>query len=74
MKEELLKIKDEAKALIEKAEDLKSLEDLRVKFLGKKGDLTAILKMMGSLSPEERPVMGQLANEVREDIEALLKK
>ena len=73
MKEELLKIKDEAKALIEKAEDLKSLEDLRVKFLGKKGDLTAILKMMGSLSPEERPVMGQLANEVREDIEALLK-
>ena len=56
MKEELLKIKDEAKALIEKAEDLKSLEDLRVKFLGKKGDLTAILKMMGSLSPEERPV------------------
>ena len=73
MKEELLKIKDEAKALIEKAEDLKSLEDLRVKFLGKKGDLTAILKMMGSLSAEERPVMGQLANEVREDIEVLLK-
>jgi len=45
------------------------LEDLRVKFLGKKGELTAVLKLMGKLSPEERPVMGQIANAVRAEIE-----
>ena len=48
------------------------LETYRVKYLGKKGELTAILKQMGKLSPEERPVIGQLANEVREDIETRL--
>ena len=45
------------------------IEKLRVKYLGKKGELTAILKQMGKLSPEERPIMGQLANEVRAKIE-----
>ena len=44
-------------------------EALRVKYLGKKGELTAILRQMGKLSPEERPVMGQLANQLREEIE-----
>lgn len=60
-----------AKALeqLEKAGDLKALEEARVQLLGKKGELTAILKMMGKLSPEERPVMGQMANEVRTAIE-----
>jgi len=48
------------------------LEAFRVKYLGKKGELTAILKQMGGLSAEERPVVGQLANKVREDIEAKL--
>ena len=63
-----------AKALeqLEKAGDLKDLEDARVQLLGKKGELTAILKMMGKLSPEERPVMGQMANEVRAAIEEKL--
>lgn len=63
-----------AKALeqLEKAGDLKALEDARVQLLGKKGELTAILKMMGKLSPEERPVMGQMANEVRTAIEEKL--
>lgn len=63
-----------AKALeqLEKAGDLKALEDARVQLLGKKGELTAILKMMGKLSPEERPVMGQMANEVRAAIEEKL--
>ena len=51
----------------------KELDDLRIKFLGKKGELTAILKGMGSLSQEERPVIGQVANEVREEIEAAIK-
>ena len=45
--------------------DIKALDDLRIKFLGKKGELTAILKQMGKLTPEERPVIGQLANKVR---------
>ena len=48
------------------------LEALRVRYLGKKGELTAVLRGMGQLSPEERPVVGQLANEVRADIEAAI--
>ena len=50
------------------------LEALRVKYLGKKGELTGILRQMGKLSAEERPVMGQLANELRADIEGALEK
>ena len=52
--------------------DSQALEALRVKYLGKKGELTAVLKQMGKLSPEERPVMGQVANAVRADIEEKL--
>lgn len=69
MKEQLEKIRVQALAEIEQADDLKTLEALKVKYLGKKGELTAILKQMGKLSAEERPVMGQLANAVREDID-----
>lgn len=69
MKEDLEKIERAAKEALEAAADGKALEDVRVKFLGKKGELTAILKQMGGLSAEERPVMGQLANKVRADIE-----
>lgn len=52
--------------------DEKALEELRVRFLGKKGELTAVLRGMGALSPEERPVIGQRANELRAEIEAML--
>ncbi len=69
MKEKLLKIKQEAEALISKAGDLSEAENLRVRFLGKKGELTAIMKGMGGLSPEERPVIGELANKIRSAIE-----
>lgn len=69
MKEALLKIEASAKELLEKTSEAKELEELRVRFLGKKGELTAILKQMGKLTPEERPVIGQLANKVRADIE-----
>ena len=69
MKEQLQKIKEQAAAEISSLTDTKALDDLRVKFLGKKGELTAILKQMGSLSAEERPVMGQLANDVRTQLE-----
>ncbi|WP_294684353.1 phenylalanine--tRNA ligase subunit alpha [uncultured Finegoldia sp.] len=72
MKEEILKIKEKTVGLIDNATDLKSLEDIRVKVLGKKGDLTLVLRNMGKLSKEERPAMGQLANEVRSEIEGLL--
>ena len=69
MKEQLQKIKEQATAEISSLSDTKALDDLRIKFLGKKGELTAILKQMGSLSAEERPVMGQLANDVRTQLE-----
>ncbi len=69
MKEQLEKILQNATKELEGISDLKAMEDLRIRFLGKKGELTGILKQMGSLSPEERPVMGQLANSVRSRIE-----
>ena len=72
MKEQLELIKSNALAALGAAETPAALEELRVKLLGKKGELTAVLKMMGKLSPEERPVMGQMANAVRAEIEAKL--
>ncbi len=72
MKEMLESIAREAKAALELAQSKQELENIRVKYLGKKGELTAVLKQMGKLTPEERPVMGQLANEVRSSIEALI--
>ena len=72
MKEQLEKIKSQAFEALEQAKASADLEELRVRLLGKKGELTAVLKMMGKLSPEERPVMGQLANSVRAAIEEKL--
>ncbi|MCI8301203.1 MAG: phenylalanine--tRNA ligase subunit alpha [Oscillospiraceae bacterium] len=72
MKEQLAKIKEEALASFRSAADAARLNDLRVKYLGKKGELTAVLKQMGKLSAEERPVMGQLANDVRAALETAL--
>ncbi len=70
MKQQLQNIELMAKAELEKISDLAELENLRIKILGKKGELTAILKQMSALTAEERPVIGQLANKVRQDIEA----
>ena len=72
MKEQLELIKTNALAALDAAETPAALEELRVKILGKKGELTAVLKMMGKLSAEERPIMGQMANSVRAAIEAKL--
>ncbi|MEG2536460.1 MAG: phenylalanine--tRNA ligase subunit alpha [Hydrogenoanaerobacterium sp.] len=69
MKAALEKIRSHALEVIEAVGDLKGIDDIRVKFLGKKGELTAILKQMGGLSSEERPVIGQLANEIRASLE-----
>ena len=70
MQKKLEEIRVAAKNALAAAEDAKAVDELRVQYLGKKGEITAILKQMGSLSAEERPKMGQLANEVRADIEA----
>ncbi|NLN41653.1 MAG: phenylalanine--tRNA ligase subunit alpha, partial [Clostridiales bacterium] len=72
MRDKLVIIQKEVLESIDKANDSSSLEDIRVKYLGKKGQLTQILRGMGKLSPEERPVVGQLANKVRQTIESAL--
>ena len=74
MKEMLQKLRETSLEEIARVEDAEALEALRVKYLGKKGELTAILKQMGSLSPEERPVIGQLANQVRAELEQSLEQ
>ena len=68
MKEKLAEIKAKAEEALSAAKTAEALEELRIKFLGKKGELTAVMKGMGALSPEERPRVGQLANEVRDFI------
>ena len=72
MKQQLENIRLQALAALEAADSPAALEELRVKYLGKKGELTAVLKMMGKLSAEERPVMGAMANAVRAEIETKL--
>ena len=74
MKQELESIRQKAIEALGKAVTPAELEELRVKLLGKKGELTAVLKQMGKLSAEERPVMGQLANSVRAAIEETLEE
>ncbi|MBQ6022288.1 MAG: phenylalanine--tRNA ligase subunit alpha [Clostridia bacterium] len=69
MKEQLEKLRQAALEAVQQSEDLQTLENARVRFLGKKGEITSILKQMGGLSPEERPIMGQLANSVRQAVE-----
>ena len=74
MKEQLEQIKANALTALEAAATPAALEELRVKLLGKKSELTAVLKQMGKLSAEERPLIGQLANQVRAEIEAHLEE
>ena len=74
MKEQLANIRAQALAAFEAAGDSTALDALRVQYLGKKGELTAVLKQMGKLSAEERPAMGQLANEVRAALEEALER
>lgn len=72
MQAQLNKILEEAKAQLEQAKDQIQTDEIRVKFLGKKGELTQILRGMGKLSPEERKETGQMANKVRSQIEEML--
>ena len=72
MKEKVAQLKEQAQSSIESAASLQELEEIRVSLLGKKGELTEISKGMKTLSPEERPVIGQLVNETREFISQIL--
>ena len=72
MKQRLADLREQALAELKAVEDAAALDSIRVKYLGKKGELTALLKQMGKLSAEERPVMGQLANEIRAELEQKL--
>ena len=74
MKEEIAKISENSKNEIADCIDLKQLSDLKVKYLGKKGELTVVLRGMGKLSKEERPVIGSLVNQVRDELEELFDK
>ena len=70
MKEKLMEIKELASKELKSVKDKTDIESLRVKYLGKKGELTSILRGMGSVSAEERPIVGKLANEIRAKIES----
>lgn len=72
MQETLQAIQAEAQAALLDVANLKELNDLRVKYLGKKGSLTAVLRSMGSIAPEERPKVGQMVNALRQEIEKLI--
>ena len=72
MKEEIMKIKENSMQEIEVCENEKQLNDLKVKYLGKKGELTVVLRGMGAIAPEERPKIGSLVNKVRDELEILI--
>ena len=74
MKEQIEKIKITAKEEVEKALDLQSLDEVRVKHLGKKGELTGVLRGMGAIPAEERPIIGGLVNTAKEEIENAIKE
>lgn len=74
MQQKLREIEASALAALKAASSLEELNEIRVRFLGKKGELTGVLRGMGGLSPEERPVVGQLANKVRAGVEEELEK
>jgi phenylalanyl-tRNA synthetase alpha chain len=69
MKEQLQELRTAAMREIESIQTLSALQDWKIRYLGKKGSLTQVLRGMGSLAPEERPIMGQLVNDVREALE-----
>jgi phenylalanyl-tRNA synthetase alpha chain len=74
MREQLLELRQKAEEQIQSASNTGELNEIRVKYLGKKGELTQILRGMGGLSPEERPLIGQLANEIRDALDNVLEE
>ena len=74
MKEQIENMKQKAMEQIAKSENAQALNDVRVQYLGKKGELTAVLRGMGALSAEERPIIGSLVNVVKEELETRIKE
>lgn len=74
MQEQIAQIKEKAIEEIENAKNAKELDEVRINYLGKKGELTLILRSMGGLSPEERPIIGSLVNEVRDELESKIEE
>ena len=74
MQEKLMEIKENALKSLEEANSTSSLDEVRVKYLGKKGELTTILRSMGGLSKEERPIVGKLVNEIKAELEAKIEE
>ena len=74
MKEQIEEIRVKSKEEINNVTNLRELDEVRVKYLGKKGELTGVLRGMGALSPEERPVIGSLVNTVRDELDNLIKQ
>lgn len=74
MKEKIMAISEEAKKEIEDSKNIQKINEIKVKYLGKKGELTSVLRGMGSLSPEERPIIGSLVNNVRDELESIIKE
>ena len=72
MKDQIEQIRQKAMEEMQNVKNAKELNDIRVKYLGKKGELTAVLRSMGALSPEERPVIGSLVNVVRDELESAI--
>jgi phenylalanyl-tRNA synthetase alpha chain len=72
LRNQLEKIKSEVKEALNKVKSLEEVNELKVKYLGKKGELTQVLRGMGQLAPEERPIIGQLANEIRDELNKVL--
>ena len=74
MKEEIAKLKETSIEEIKRCDKQEELNNLKIKYLGKKGELTKILRKMGSLSPEERPAVGSLVNEIRDELNNLIEE
>jgi len=74
MKEQIAQIKENSRQEITNCNDMKELNELKVKYLGKKGELTLVLRGMGALSPEERPIIGSLVNQVRDELDILVQQ
>ena len=74
MREKLVRLQEQARQDLRRISSLDDLNEFRIKYMGKKGELTQVLRGMGQLSPEERPVIGQMANVVRDWLEQELRK
>ena len=72
MQEKIKKITEDAKVALEKVKSSAALEELRVRFLGKKGELTEVLRSMGQMAAEERPKVGQMVNDARAELEKVI--